>query len=168
MNCKKAEELIMLYSELSQDEQSKVAVHLDDCASCSILFESNQMQHQVIMQAQNWNPEIKNPIAFTDEIMKALPSRSIKSQKSKNSLSTLFNWSPLQTGLATCSLVLAFTFTMEFNSITVANQHQSIVKNGVTFSSDHEKLIQAKRLRTARFSLDKIIIQENYYTYQND
>jgi hypothetical protein len=167
MNCKKAEEWIILYSELMPEQQSDLEEHLQDCGSCSTLFSSIQNQLGVFLTSKSWSPELKNPVAFTDQIMATLPAKKFQSKKKENSILSLFQWTSLQTALAACSLVLAFTFAVEFSRTTEAIQVQSSIKNGVTFSSDHEKLIQAKRSRTERFSLEKTIQQNNTFALSN-
>jgi hypothetical protein len=122
-----------------------------------------QKQQAIFLKAHTWNPEITDPIAFTDQIMEALPNKTIQLNKERNYLQNLFSWSPLQTGLAASSLLLALTFVIEFNRTEARIQNQPGVKNGVTLSSDLEKLIQAKRMRTTRFSLEKIIQQKNTF-----
>lgn len=163
MNCKNAEESIILYSELTREEKIQLEAHIKNCAACSALFDGIQNQQEFFLTAKSWIPEIKNPVAFTDQIMDALPAKTFQSKKKENSVRTLFQWTPLQTGLAACSLVLAFIFAVEFNRTTETIQDQSAIKNGVTLSSDPEKLIQAKRSRTERFSLEKIIHQNNTF-----
>ncbi len=163
MNCKKTEELIVLYSELTPIERSKLEEHLQSCCACSQLFAGIQNQQEIVATVKNRSPEIENPVAFTDQIMAAIPAKKFQPKKKENSIRSLFQWTPLQTALATCSLVLAFTFALEFSHTTETIQDQSTVKNGVALSSDHEKLIQAKRSRTERFSLEKTIHQNNTF-----
>lgn len=166
MNCKKAEELMVLYSELSFSEKSQLKEHLSTCASCSVLYKSIQQQREVISKTNTWSPEIINPVAFTDDIMNALPKKLFQSEK-RNVLSTYFDWTPLQTSLAACSLVLVFTFAVEFDRTENPIQNQQPVKNGVALSTNPKKLIQAKRSRTAQFSLTKIINQNNSLAFSN-
>jgi hypothetical protein len=163
MNCKKAEEWIVLNSELTREKKSQLEAHLKNCATCSALSNSIQNQQEIFRTAKSWNPEIENPVVFTDQIMDALPAKTFQPMKKESSARTLFQWTPLQTGLAACSLVLAFIFAVEFNRTTETIQDQSAIKNGVTLSSDPEKLIQAKRSRTERFSLEKMIHQNNTF-----
>ncbi len=164
MNCKKAEKRIILYSELTREEKSQLEVHMKNCASCSALSDSIQSQQEIFLTVKSWNPDLINPVAFTDQIMDALPAKTFQSKKKESSIRSLFQWTPLQTSLAACSLVLAFTFAMEYSRTTEMSQDQTTIKNGVTLSSDHEELIQAKRSRTERFSLEKIIAQNNTFT----
>lgn len=163
MNCKKVEEWIILYSELTPEEQSNLEEHFQVCEPCGTLLKSIQNQQEIFRIAKSWNPEIKNVVAFTDQIMDALPAKAFQPKKKETSIRSLFQWTPLQTALAACSLVLAFTFAIEFSRKTETSQDQSTIKNGVALSSDHEILIQAKRSRTERFSLEKIIDQNNTF-----
>lgn len=167
MNCKKAAESIVLFSELTIVERSQLEDHIKNCTPCSQLFMEVQNHQEIFATAQTWSPEIKNPVAFTDLIMEALPNKKLQLEGKKNSLSILFPWTPLQTGLAACSLLLAFTFAVESSRTTPTIQVPLPIKNGVALSSDHEKLIQAKRSRTERFSLEETIHQNNTFALSN-
>jgi anti-sigma factor RsiW len=167
MNCKKIEELLVLYSELTPTEKTTVEAHLENCSACTALFENLQKQQEVMAKAKKWSPEIKDPIAFTDRIMEALPRQSGKPTKQKNMIFNIFNWTSLQTALAACSLVLVFTFAVEFNYTEKTIQAQPTLKNGVALSTNPEKLIRAKHSRIERFSLEEIIKQYNTLALSN-
>lgn len=153
------------YSTRSAAEQSHLEKHLENCASCSAFFTTIQKQQYVFDQVKNWNPEIKDPVVFTDQIMEALPKQGFQTEKKEINLAALFSWTPLQTALAVSSLVLALTFAIEYTRTMQPIQNQHSVINGVALTSDHEELINAKRSRTARFSLEKIIHQENTFAF---
>ena len=168
MNCKEAESLMVMFSTLTPDEKIILKGHLENCSSCTAYFTSIQKQEELIRQAKTWIPELNDPAAFTDQIMEALPPRQSIPTTKRHWLSGLFNWTPLQTGLAACSLILAFTFAVEFYQIEQPMQPQNSIKNGVMLSSNQEKLIQAKRNRVASFSLEKMIRQENTLSFQSN
>ena len=162
MNCRKAKELMIAYPELALNAKTSVDIHLENCTSCARVFLENQRQQENFERAQSWNPEIKNPVAFTDRIIAALPPKR-KDQRIKLFFS--FNWTPLQTSLAACSLILAISFIIEFNTVGENVEQQVVVKNGVPLSINPEKLIQSKRNRTNLFSLEKMIIKNSSIAY---
>ncbi len=157
MNCKKAEQHIILYSELSIAEKTQVDIHLENCVACQRMFTTLQQRQSIFNNIQSWNAAIKDPVAFTDQIMEALPKKSVQAEKKRNTFSALFNWTPLQTGLVACSLILFFTFGGEFSRHAPNPQLQPPIKNGIVLSINLQDLIQAKRERAARISLADII-----------
>lgn len=167
MNCKKVEELLFLYEELAPAEKTRVDAHLKNCVACATILMDVQKQQAVFAKAKIWSPEINDPVAFTDQLMESLPTKTFHTEKKINALSTLFRWSPLQTGLAACSLILAFTFAAEFKRTAQTIQDQPTVKNGVALSTNPEKLIQGKRMRIERFSLERRINQDNTFALSN-
>ena len=168
MNCKKAKSLMVLSSTLTPAEKSALDEHLVNCPACSASYASIQEQDEVIERVRNWNPDLQDPIAFTDQIINALPSQKIHHEAKNGVFQTFLNWSPLQTSLAVCSLILALTFALEFYQLEEPTQPRRTIKSGVALSSNLEKLIQAKRIRAERFSLEKIIQQENTFALQKN
>ena len=156
---------MVLFSTLTPNEKSALKEHLENCVVCGAEFIEFQEQQKIISQVKDWSPEINDPVAFTDQIMKTLPRQNKQPQIKNSFLQTLFNWTPLQTGLAACSFILAFTFALEFYPMERPVQERPAIKSGTTLSSNQEELIQAKRSRAARFSMEKIIQQENTFAF---
>lgn len=162
MNCKEAEKSSILYSELAIKEKTLLEEHIKNCTVCALRFEAIQSHQEIISKLTGKDFVIENPIAFTDQIMAALPQ---KSPKHKKRFFAHFNWTPLQTSLAACSLMLIISFTIEFNALGDKVEQQAAIKNGIPLTINPEKLIQSKRARTNLFSLEKMITKNSSIAY---
>jgi len=112
MSCKKWEESIYLYHELTADERKQVDVHLQQCAECRILFKSAQRMQRVMHQASGNSAPVKDPVLLTNRIMKAIPSAS-SNGKITPGITFLMDSLFTRYALGAVSLLLIFFFVNE-------------------------------------------------------
>lgn len=72
MDCSESKKAIMLYTELSPQEQEQLDVHLKTCAACFKFFQETQQFEKLIQQASAHQPIPKNASATTGRIMSGI------------------------------------------------------------------------------------------------
>jgi predicted anti-sigma-YlaC factor YlaD len=87
MNCRKTEEKIYLYTELTSSEKKIVDEHLQHCDACRMLARQFFQVHEVVKKAARHTPELRNPHSLTQHIMMA-----IENEKSRFSFSAWFDY----------------------------------------------------------------------------
>ncbi len=117
MSCNECEERIFTYKELSDDEQSQVNAHLQECSACSKLMEQVKKLNHAILKAQASTPVPKNAFALTQRIMESLPRTE---RTFSQVIVESFNNTWLQYSLRVASMVLVVFFVFE----TVQNPRQ--------------------------------------------
>ncbi len=84
MKCRKIEEKIYLYTELTSSEKKRVDEHLTQCVACSSLAQQLFHSQEIIKKAANHKPELRNPQALIQRIMNA-----VENEKSQSIFSVL-------------------------------------------------------------------------------
>lgn len=79
MNCRRMEEKIYLYKELTSSEKKRVDEHLTQCVACSKLAQQLFHSQEIIKNAANHKPELRNPQALTQRIMNAIEKEESQS-----------------------------------------------------------------------------------------
>ncbi len=87
MNCRKIEEKIYLYMELTSSEKKRVDEHLTQCDACSKLAHQLFHSREVIKNAASHKPQLRNPQPLTQRIMNA-----IENEKSRSVFSVLTDY----------------------------------------------------------------------------
>jgi predicted anti-sigma-YlaC factor YlaD len=78
------EEKIYLYTELTSSEKKRVDEHITQCVACSVLAQQLFHSQEIIKNAANHKPELRNPQALTQRIMNA-----VENEKSRSIFSVL-------------------------------------------------------------------------------
>ncbi len=79
MNCRRMEEKIYLYTELTSSERNLVDEHLTQCVACSKLAQQLFHSQAILKNAANHKPELRNPQALTQRIMNAIEKEESQS-----------------------------------------------------------------------------------------
>ncbi len=133
MNCTEFEKQILLFTELTSDDQTKLATHLATCKGCSILFESIGHTNNLISRVSKVNLEIEDPIRLTNEVMTRIKKEEIKWWSHFDVTFPKLELSYLKYSMATVSLLLIIGFGLEQSKLPVRSELISIseIKNVV-------------------------------------
>lgn len=145
MSCQEFEKLIILFTELTDEEKAKVNAHLSTCKSCSALFESTSQANNLVLKASKVETAIKDPFRLTNDIMARIRTE-------KRQPWSLFDLSFLKSeftyvkyAMAAFSFLLIVFFGMEQlhkpTIYEVASTHSSkkVVLNRKTFQDELSK-----------------------------
>ena len=145
MSCTEIEKQIVLFTELTSAEQTKVTAHLSTCKSCSALLESVTHTNNLVIKSLRVNVELVDPFRLTNDIM-----ARIKTEESKRwslfDLSFLkFEFTYTKYAMTTLSFFLIISFGIEqFESSTTSeaiskSQSKKVVLNRKTFQEELSK-----------------------------
>lgn len=130
MNCKKAEEHIYLYNELTTDERAVVDAHLHICIGCRTLFQEQQVVAETI-KMRKVKHELRDPVALTQRIM-----AQVEEEKNK----VVIGWFGVQQFLSTpalrytlsgVSFILIMFFAIEQNETTDITQAATVLSTSL-------------------------------------
>ena len=109
MSCKKHEESIYLYDELTQDERTFLNHHLKGCAACAALFQRMHELQSVVKDVADRKATVRDASLLTHKIMSALP----KEKATVSPVVVLMNSLFTRYAFGAVSLVLIFFFVNE-------------------------------------------------------
>ncbi len=145
MNCKGFEKQILLFTELTSDEQTKLANHLSTCKGCSILFESVGHTNNLIARVSKVNLEIEDHIRLTNEIMTRIKNKETKWWTHFEVTLPKLELSYLKYSMATLSFLLIIGFGMEQSKLPAKrelisiNEIKKVVLNRKSFQEELNK-----------------------------
>ena len=109
MNCEQARENIILYTELTEQEQQETDQHIQTCAACAAAWEAHVLLTTRIREAAAITPVPRHQAALTHRILAALPAATPASR----GLGYLLQQPWLRYTCAVLSLVLVVEFAVE-------------------------------------------------------
>lgn len=145
MNCKEFEKQILLFNELTSEDQTKLATHLATCKGCSILFESVGHTNNLITRVSKVNLEIEDPIRLTNEIMTRIKDEETKWWTHFEVTFPKLGLSYLKYSMATLSLLLIIGFGLEQSKLPITrelisiNEIKKVVLNRKSFQEELNK-----------------------------
>ena len=111
MSCKKWEQQIYLYDELSASEQKQLEDHLLTCESCAATMQIASNGRGLIFEARRAHTQLDNPEMLTRAIMNKI--RSGVENKSQSIFSVILDHVFTRYAFAAASFLMVFFFFME-------------------------------------------------------
>jgi anti-sigma factor RsiW len=146
MNCRKAEEHIYLYNELSADERDIVNKHMENCAACRQVFERARTV-EILSSRLADVPGLSDESAMTQRIMRAVNERKQEKQSLFTSLFSSNMITPLRYGMTALSLFLIVHFVDEYSTGAIAPVKVYPVRGAqveLNTASFHDALVTAR------------------------
>jgi hypothetical protein len=113
MNCTEFEKQIVLFTELTGDELTKLTAHLKTCKTCSGLFESVDLTNNLIGRASKVNLELEDPFRLTNDIMARIRIEESRQWSLFNLSLLTLEFKYLKYAMATLSFLLVAFFGIE-------------------------------------------------------
>lgn len=113
MSCRKWEESVYLYDELSAEERKQLDNHLQQCTECTILFQHVQQMQTIVKDASGAKAIVRDPVLLTAKIMQSLPTAPVSGSKWPSAMNALMNNLLTRYTLGAVSLLLIFFFVNE-------------------------------------------------------
>ena len=154
MSCTEIEKQIILFSELSIEDQDLVNIHVQECATCAKFYESQVRVNNLILQGASIQPEPRDPFSLTHNIMTAIKVQEQRRTKifDLTSQSVQFGFARYAMAAVSVGLIIFLSAELltpiQFENNTRQGTSESIVLNRKEFS---EKLFDSKSLSS--FSL---------------
>ncbi len=145
MSCTEIEKQIVLFTELTSAEQTKVTAHLSTCKSCWELFESVSHTNNLVFKASKVNVELEYPFRLTNYIMARIKTEESKRWSLFDIFSLKLEFNYIRYAMATLSLLLIVSFGMEqlasptINKVAASKQAKKVVLNRKTFQEELSK-----------------------------
>lgn len=130
MKCKKIEEYIYLYNELTIDERAAVDVHLHTCTGCRTLFEEQQVVVETI-KIRKVRHELRDSVVLTQRIMAQVEGEKNKVVTGWFVVQQFLNTPALRYTLSAISLSLIMFFIIEQNETTETTQVATVLTTSV-------------------------------------
>ena len=161
MNCKKLEEKIYLYNELTSSEKMIVDEHLNQCDNCRRLARHLNSSQALINIAARYNPEMKNPGPLTNRIMNAIEKE--KGQSFFSQLTTYLDNSFFRFAISATSVFLVSFFVYEQQPTNLRSSVSKAEKTEISKGSilDYGKF----RTRYAKQKETRSTAHNSRYTY---
>lgn len=145
MSCKEFQTQVVVFTELTSDEQSKLGTHMATCKTCSALFESVGLTNKIIARASKVNLELEDPFRLTNQVMARIKEKESKGLTQFNTAFLKFELSYLKYGMATLSLLLIIGFGLEQSrsyatrELTSISELKMVVLNRKSFQAELNK-----------------------------
>ncbi len=114
MSCKKWEQQIYLYEDLSSSERKQLEDHLLTCASCAATMQNARQGMEMVLEARKSNPNFENPELLTRAIMNEI--RSDVRDKPQSIFSTILDHVFTRYAFAAASFLIVIFFFVEQNT----------------------------------------------------
>jgi hypothetical protein len=137
MSCKKWEQQIYLYDDLSASEQKQLEDHLLTCQACTVTMRIARLGMELILEARQANAQLENPDLLARAIMNEI--RSDVKAKSRSIFSVILDHVFTRYAFAAASFLIAIFFIVEQNTAPEQSKlfatMPSVVKKEVTLNS---------------------------------
>ena len=137
MSCKKWEEQIYLYDELSKNEQKQLEDHLLTCESCTATMQTARDGMNLIREARKANAKLENPEMLTRVIMSEI--RLSAENKPQSIFSIILDHVFTRYAFAAASFLIVIFFIVEQNTVPeptkVSMAMPRVAKSEVTLNS---------------------------------
>lgn len=145
MSCTEIEKQIVLFTELTGDEQAKVLAHLSSCKNCSEFFESVRYINNLVLKASKVNLELEDSFLLTNNIMARIETEESNRRSLFDTLFPKFEFTYVKYAMATLSFLLIVSFGIEqmesptVNEVASGNPSKKVVLNRKTFQEELSK-----------------------------
>lgn len=164
MSCKKFEERIYLYAELSPDERRILDDHLQQCVSCQNLLNEVQSMTKRVKAFSALQPVPRNNARLTQQIMAGVERSKSGNSFGFLSLDRFLSIPTLRYSLAGLSIVIILSFIAEHNiaqNQTYSENEKQVSEMSSVLNTNHFlKTLETTRLLTAgqkRFSISRCL-----------
>lgn len=160
MNCRKLEEKIYLYKELTSSEKKIVDEHLNQCDNCRRLAGQLYSSQGLIHMAARHKPEMINPKPLTNRIMSAIEKE--KDQSFFSQLISYLDNSFFRFAISAASVILISFFVYEQQP---TNLRSSVSKEKTEISKGSILDYGKFRIKYAKQKETRSTAHNSRYTY---
>ncbi len=145
MSCQEFEKQIILFTELTDEEKTKVTAHLSICKSCSALFESATLTNNLVLKASKIEMENQDPFRLTNDIMARIKEEERKPWSFLKLFFLKFEFTYIKYTMAAFSFLLIAFFGMELlqsptiHGVNATHSSKKVVLNRKTFQDELSK-----------------------------